>query len=223
MKTIITLLLTLLIMNSENILAQKIIYGDQNENTNTLINSIDKTETENVTSTSYYVVDEDIPNTFSTGNNTVIVCRLSPGSDTNILCSSKKPDNGWGTMVLEDNESFNYLENPTSGGSNIYSIVFTDPDNGWAVGMMERNSMYTSVIFNTVDGGNTWKLQFTGGSGMNLNSIYFIDPKNGWTLGKRKVGDANFDIVLVTTDGGENWNEQNLAQLNHSQKPSNIY
>jgi len=201
-------------------IAQQIIYGDKNKNNASLISN---NEIMHPATKTYYVVDETVPNTFTTGNNTLIICQLVPGSDTNILCSTSMPENGWGTMVSQENEKYTYQEKSYSDGTDIYSIVFTDPNNGWAVGVMESLSTQSGVVFHTKDGGKSWILQYLGGTGISLNSVGFIDPKKGRAYGERTVGNTTFEICLTTADGGETWTEQSLAQLNGNHISSQLY
>ncbi len=107
MNTKIYLTILVVLMSVKVASTQHIIYGDKKE-----ANYLEKesqVDNENQTSEAankYYRVDEAIPNTFTTGNNTKIVCHLLPGSDTNVLCSTIKPENGWGTMVSNDHNEY---------------------------------------------------------------------------------------------------------------------
>ena len=209
-----------MLMIAQIAIAQQFIYGDQNKNNASLISN---NEIMHPATKTYYVVDEAFPNTFTTGNNTLIVCQLVPGSDTNIICSTSKPENGWGTMVNQENDKFTYQEKLYSDGTDIYSIAFTDPNNGWAVGVMESLSAQSGVVFHTKDGGKSWRLQYLGGTGISLNSVGFIDSKKGRAYGERTVGNTTFEICLTTDDGGETWTEQSLAQLDGKLKSSQLY
>ena len=203
MKTKFYLTLLTMLMSVQVVIAQQIIYGDQNE---TII--IDRESNPENHAVSYYKVDE-APNAFTTGNNLRIVCELSAnGTNDHIVCSTVRPVRGWGTMVPnEENTAFSYEDEYHGEGANIYSVAFTDPFNGWAVGRMENYSISSGVVFHTVDGGKIWNLQFTSGTAMRLHSIGFTDAKNGRVDGLRKVGDFSFDVSLVTKDGGVTWIE----------------
>lgn len=216
MKTKIYLTMFVILMSVEIVVAQQIIYGDQNESKvpEQKYEDVGDPSSKNNTS-SFYMVDEVVPNVFTTWNNTLIVCRLLPGSETDIVCTTSRPEKGWGTMVLQENDAaYSYEEKLFKGGANIYSIAYTDPNNGWAVGVMESYSVNSGVVFHTEDGGTTWSLQFISGTAMQLNSVGFTDAYNGWANGMRTVGNITFEITLLTTDAGETWEEQNLAQLN---------
>ena len=216
MKTKIYLTVFTILMSVQIVIAQQIIYGDQNENKvpeQECEEGCDELSKNNAFL--FYRVDEVVPNAFTTQNNTLIVCRLVPGSETDIVCTTSKPEKGWGTMVSEENDpAYSYEEKLYKDGANIYSIAFTDPNNGWAVGVMESYSVNSGVVFHTEDGGNTWNLQFMSGTAMKLNSVGFTDADNGWANGMRTVGNITFEITLVTTDAGATWEEQDLAQLN---------
>ena len=214
MKTKIYLTVFTILMSVQIAIAQQIIYGDQNENNVPGQKCEDGCDLSSKENAIFYKVAEVVPNAFTTGNNTLIVCRLIPGSETDIVCSTSIPERGWGTMVSHENEAaYSYEEKLYKDGANIYSIAFTDPNNGWAVGVMESYSVNSGVVFHTEDGGKTWNLQFKSGTAMKLNSIGFTDAYNGWASGMRTVGNTTFEISLVTTDAGETWEEQNQARL----------
>jgi photosystem II stability/assembly factor-like uncharacterized protein len=216
MKTKIYLTMFTILMSVQIAIAQRITYGDQNENKVAEQKCEDGCDQTSENSASlFYKVDEVVPNVFTTGNNTLIVCRLIPGSETDVVCTTSRPEKGWGTMVSQENDAaYSYEEKIYKDGANIYSIAFTDPDNGWAVGVMESYSVNSGVVFHTEDGGKTWNLQFKSGTAMKLNSVGFTDAYNGWANGLRTVGNTTFEISLVTTDAGETWEEQNLSRLN---------
>ncbi len=204
-----------ILMSVQIAIAQQIIYGDQNENKvpeQKCEEGYDQSSNYDVSL--FYMVDEVIPNAFTTINNTLIVCRLLPGSETDIVCTTSRPEKGWGTMVAQENDAaYSFKEKLYKDGANIYSIAFTDPNNGWAVGVMESYSVNSGVVFHTDNGGKTWDLQFMSGTTMKLNSVGFTDAYNGWANGIRTIGNSTFEITLVTTDAGETWEEQNLGHF----------
>lgn len=197
--------------------AQQIIYGDYEQINATLKTSANNSEkSSEANRLAYYSFDQTIPNTFTSDNNTLVVCRLVQyGADTNVVCSTDKPKKGWGTMVSGDENDFFYQENIHNAGVKITSMVFTDPKSGWAVGEMETSSVVRAVVFHTQNGGLTWSLQFMSGTSMKLYSAGFTDSKNGWAIGERTIGNSNFEIVLVTINGGELWEEKSLAYFNN--------
>lgn len=220
MKTKIYLTIFTLLMNVQFAFAQTIIYGDQTE-VQIMQQECDGTcESNTSENVVFYKVDEITPNAFITGNNTKVVCKLVPiGSETKVVCSTEKPENGWGTMISDEHQAgFSYQEKHYANGADIYSIAFTDPDHGWAVGSMNEYSENSGVIFHTHDGGENWDIQFLSGTSMTLSSVSFVDPENGTAKGIREVGDARFEILLLTSDGGDTWLEQSLAQEMHIQK-----
>ena len=211
-KILLTALIIIMSLNCA--IAQTIIYGDQNEVQTTNQEYEGTCETNTSEKAVFYKVDGITPIAFTTGNNTKVVCRLIPGdSDTKVVCSTEKPDKGWGSMVSNENQAgFSFDENQHGNGADIYSVAFTDPDHGWAVGSMNEYSKNSGVIFHTHDGGKNWNVQYLSGTPMTLNSVSFVDPENGTAKGMREVGDATFEILLLTSDGGDTWSEQSLAK-----------
>ena len=107
MKTKIYLTMFAILMSVEIVVAQQIIYGDHNQTSlteNICEDGCDLASSENASL--YYNVDEVTPNAFTTGNNILVVCRLMPnGSESNVVCSTNSPENGWGTMVASENDA----------------------------------------------------------------------------------------------------------------------
>lgn len=131
--------------------------------------------------------------------------------ETSNICSTISPEQGWGTMVSNDNGAYTNEEKIYKDGVTILSIAFTDAKNGCAVGVSENQSVKCGVFYHTQDGGNTWSLSFKSGTSMKIYSIGFKDANNGWAITRRTVGGLSFETVLLTSDGGETWMEQSLA------------
>ena len=216
MKAKVILTVFIILMNVNYAMSQQIIYSDQTNVEEIKKDCGDACEVPTV----YYKVDEVIPNSFTTANQTLVICRLVPdGKDAKVVCSTEKPSTGWGSMVVNDNEAgYSYSEKHHNQGADIYSMAFTDPNHGWAVGSLDEGKVNCGVIFYTADGGSNWQLQYKSGTDQVLNSIGFTDDQNGWIKGSREVGDLAFDIILTTHDGGSSWIEENLAQRNETNK-----
>lgn len=211
MKTKIALTLLILLLSACFIFGQQIIYGTPNQAEESPCKSDSICETCTI---SPYKFNDAVPNTFITGNKTLVVCRLrSNDCETHVVCSALAPDPGWGSMIPDENDTYFYQEKQYGRGSAIYSIAFTDPKNGWAVGLLHSYPLNHGVIFHTKDGGKIWELQYKSGTMMELKNVGFSDAMNGWANGVRIIGDVMFSVTLYTSNGGETWEEMELTRL----------
>jgi hypothetical protein len=86
------------------------------------------------------------------------------------------------------------------GGSNLWSVWFSDTSNGWADGD-------GPTMVHTTNGGTSWSTQSAGGLLASNRTVAFADSSHGVAGGQAFLGGGT---AFNTTNSGANWNTSTL-------------